>query len=381
MQMQVSDRIPYGNVAAVEIINTNDGNLIRFAAAAHGGIERMWFCFRLSNPSPETSVGMTILELKHVSSMLGNPGEAREIRPVIRYEQGGWERLPEGEVRMRPDGHLSILWRIATPSTFADLALCYPYGEPEIERLVEDGAGYWRKDEIGVSQNGHPIIRLSNSYGEPDGSRPGVFITARQHAAEVSGSWVLDGFLRRLAEFGPEAPLVWCVPLTNIDGVMTGDYGKNPYPHDLNRAWDPRAPMRHETKLFMIDQTRWRQRCRAMLFLDFHSPGMAEKDFYCFASRTASETFPLYRSLVTQLRLGLTDYAAPEYIRYADYKPFDVWGQHQNATEHAEKDLQIPGLSFESSYQQAHGRVLSVGDYRTAGGVMAEAVVSALRNY
>ena len=41
-----------------------------------------------------------------------------------------------------------------------------------------------------------------------------------------------------------------------LDDVLSGAYGKDPFPHDLNRAWgDP--PMRHETLVMRHDIRRW----------------------------------------------------------------------------------------------------------------------------
>ncbi|MBI4977689.1 MAG: succinylglutamate desuccinylase/aspartoacylase family protein [Spirochaetes bacterium] len=376
MQLQITDRIPYGNVCAVETVTEAAVNVVRFAAAAHGGIERLWFCFRIDNPSPETLPAETRIEMKHVTSMLGN---SRDGIPVIRYDGGEWTRLSAGTEVMRTDGHRSLFWNIATPGTYAEIAWCYPYGEAEIDTLIGDCHGFWNNNEIGVSQNGNAIKRLSNSYGEKNSTTPGIYITARQHSAEVSGSWVLDGFLRRMANAGAEAPLIWCVPLTNIDGILAGDYGKNPYPHDLNRAWDPRAPMRHETKLFMADQNIWKDRCAPALFLDFHSPSMGEKDIYCFTSKTAAEHFPLLAPLINELKSRLIPFGSTDFERHADYKPFDVWGQHQNATEHAENDLHIPAISFETSYYMAGNKIMTIPDYRHAGTLIAEAVLAAVR--
>jgi len=377
MQLQVSDRIPYGNVAAVESGVVDGNSHIAFTAAAHGGIERLWFCFRISNPAPQSLPPRTLLELKHVSTMLG--GQPADCHPVIRYDGGEWKRLPAGEVANRPDGHFSLRWTVDTPATFAEVALCYPYGEPELRQLAAECGGYWKCDEIGVSQKGNPIRRLSNACGEPGNGRPGLYVISRQHAAEVSGAWVLDGFLRRLAELGDRAPLVWCVPITNIDGVLAGDYGKNPYPHDLNRAWDASAPMRHETLLLMRDQSYWKERCHPAAFLDFHSPGMLEDDHYCFVPSAGAIPPGLAEAterLARQVESALPDYAAANFIRRADYKPFGVWGGFANATEHAANALGIPGLSFETSYQRAHGKLLEPKDYREIGRLTADAVTA-----
>src|SRR5690606_24228363 len=102
---------------------------------------------------------------------------------------------------------------------FFDFAYCYPYGATELDALLAESNGYWRRDTFGVSPQGRPMVRLCNDYGHKENQRPGLYLLARQHSGETPGSWMLDGFLRRVAELGDAAPLVWAAPLTNIDGV------------------------------------------------------------------------------------------------------------------------------------------------------------------
>lgn len=129
-----------------------------------------------------------------------------------------------------------------------------------------------------MSQNGNPLIRISNNYGKINGKKLGFYFIARQHSGETPGSWVLDGLLKYLAKMNCRDILVWEIPLSNIDGVLQGDYGNDNFPYDLNRAWrDP--PMRHETLVFQRDiNNRWKSRCKPTLILDFHAPGGTETD-------------------------------------------------------------------------------------------------------
>ena len=155
------------------------------------------------------------------------------MRPVVRggrlstrgdASDGDWQRLEAGIVGQLPDGRTCVTWVVGAPPgppypSYLDVAYCYPYGLPEVEALMRETEGYWQADIIGVSQGGRPLVRLSNAYGQAGGQRPGLYLIARQHSGETPGSWVLDGFLRHLVLLGEAAPLVWSVPLTNIDGV------------------------------------------------------------------------------------------------------------------------------------------------------------------
>ena len=94
----------------------------------------------------------------------------------------------------------------------------------------------------------------------------------------MPGSWVLDGLLRHAAQaLDPSQLLIWVTPFAHLDGIVQGDYGKDPFPWDLNRAWTT-PPMRHEVRVMQSDMTRWSQRCQPALVLDLHAPSPGEAD-------------------------------------------------------------------------------------------------------
>jgi hypothetical protein len=215
-----------------------------------------------------------------------------------------------------------VAWEIDAPESSVDLACCYPYGLSDVEALLQDTQGYWKKDSIGVSQGGRALIRLSNEYGTTDGQCPGLYLVARQHSGETPGSWVLDGFLRRMATLGDTAPVTWVVPLANIDGIETGDHGKDNFPYDLNRAWTSPA-MRHEVLVFQRDIKRWAERCRPVLGIDFHAPSACEADGIFCQVPDALE-YPVLRERTLEwtavIKTALTPkYAAALFSRVADY--------------------------------------------------------------
>ena len=235
MSITVDTRFPGGNGADIEIIEDAKCPTVAFAADPHGGPEALWFNLRISITPP---VQQLTLVLKHFRNSLGGRHNALDgLRPVIRSSGSDWTRLPAGSLKEYPDGRADIAWEIAQPGSTVDVAFCYPYGEPELDALVKETG--LTADIIGLSQGGRQIVRLSNRYGSVDAStrHPGLYLMCRQHASETPGAWTLDGFLRAIAAAGDRAPLVWCVPISNIDGVVQGDYGKDNFPYDLNRAW------------------------------------------------------------------------------------------------------------------------------------------------
>ncbi|MGC9467152.1 MAG: hypothetical protein ACP5HS_01045 [Anaerolineae bacterium] len=378
MRFEIDTQIPYGNACDLALNATSSTLEVSFSPDPHGGPETLWFCFRLRRSESEgPEVSNIRLTLKHSYNILG--GQYQEaIRPVIRYEGGIWRRLPQGKIEKLPDGRSLIHWTTEVPNQYLDVAYCYPYGMPQVQSLVDETDGFWQVDTIGVSQGARPLIRLSNDYGEEKVARPGLYVMARQHAGETPGSWVLDGFLRAFAALGPEAPLVWAVPLANIDAIERGDYGKDNFPYDLNRAWG-RPPMRHEVSVFQRDLGRWRARCRPVLCIDFHAPGGTEPSGV-FAYIPDPETDRGGHEIVKRWAAWTSDaltsrYAADDFARVAQYP--SRWETPSFRT-YAWFQVGVPCITFETSYALAGDRVLRQEDYRNIGERIAQAVVQGI---
>jgi hypothetical protein len=320
------------------------------------------------------TAGQIKLVLKHFGNILGG-NKAEAVRPVARAEGGDWQRLGPGKAEDLSDGRCNVVWLIEAPQSYVDIAFCYPYGRPELDVLLAETDGHWQAETIGVSQGAQPLLRLSNSYGADNGERPGIYLIARQHSGETPGSWVLDGFLRHIAALGEKAPLVWAVPLSNIDGVEQGDYGKDNFPYDLNRAWGG-PPMRHEVLVIQRDMRRWQKRCRPALAIDFHAPGATETDgIYMYLPnperyREQSEQVAKWGELIAA---GLTlELASDKARRVAQYA--SRW-ETPNFTAYCCNTLKTPALTIETPYALVRDVVLTRELYRKAGQRIATAVV------
>ena len=375
MAVTVDLRVPYANAGAVEVRPGPSAGetTVAFTAAPHGGPEALWFCLRLRAARGQR-VGRLRLVLKHVYNLLG-AGDPRRLWPVWRPARGDWERLPAGTPEHTPDGQGQAVWSLDVPAAFADVALCYPYGMPEVEALARETGGYWHADEIGLSQAGRPLVRLSNRYAAEKDPRPGFYFVARQHSGETPGSWVLDGLLRRLAALGDAAPTVWAVPLSNIDGVEGGDYGKDNFPYDLNRAWG-QPPMRHETLVIQRDLRRWQGRCRPFVAMDFHAPGACENNgIYGFLPK--ADVYPAQYPVVARVAAAIRDalgptYAADEFLRSVNYR--SRWETPTFTSGLCA--MGIPALTFENPYGMARAVVFTREAYRDAGARMADALIA-----
>lgn len=81
-----------------------------------------------------------------------------------------------------------------------------------------------------------PKGRTIYAYELGEGSNV-LLLTARHHACESTGNYLLEGMLRSLAEELPRDTRVLSIPFVDLDGVCDGDQGKNRIPHDHNRDY------------------------------------------------------------------------------------------------------------------------------------------------
>ena len=366
--MTVRTDIPYGNACGITVEESAEGWVVSFTPDPKGGPEVLWFCLRMEGGSSGKGVKVV---LRHVGNMLGgsDPGK---INPVIKMGEDDWSRVGPGTCEELPDGRRNAIWNLPNPDRAIDLALCYPYGRPDVESLISETAGYWESAEIGMSQRGRPLTRLSNRVTGDTGV-PGIYLIARQHSGEAPGSWVLDGFLRRIAEEGGDAPLVWAIPLADIDGIEEGAYGKDRFPYDLNRSWAKPA-MRHEVLAYQKDMDRWSKRCSPLIGIDFHAPGCCEdRGIYAFLPKP--DAFPEAHEAASKaaetIGSSLEPYAADEFGRIATYK--SRWNTRGFTSQAC--SMGFISMCLETPYHQIRDMVMTRERYKEAGAKVAQGVL------
>jgi hypothetical protein len=96
-----------------------------------------------------------------------------------------------------------------------------------------------------------------------------IILTARHHACEGTGSYVLEGVLTYLLKNTIPDTTVFCVPFVDFDGVLDGDQGKSRFPHDHNRDYrNDEEPIYPETAAIIS----YAQENGCHFGFDFHSP-------------------------------------------------------------------------------------------------------------
>ena len=92
----------------------------------------------------------------------------------------------------------------------------------------------WTKEIFCISKRGREVPCITVGSGEKK-----ILLTARHHACESTGSYVLEGVLDALASRLPEDFSILCVPFVDYDGVLDGDQGKNRAPLIRKRCIPP----------------------------------------------------------------------------------------------------------------------------------------------
>lgn len=369
--LREADRSP--NACFLDAGIDGDADVLRFAAQPHGDPEALWFNFSLERTGAPARPTLRLV-LAHAGNLLGFC-DPQTVRLVVRADGGMWERTGTGRRLASADGQLHAAWEVPAPAERMDVAFCFPYAERELDLLLAETGGRLRCDSIGLSQGGRPLWRLSNRYGVPGDGRMGLYVVARQHSGETPGSWVLDGLLRRVVALGECAPLVWAVPFAHRDGVASGDYGKDSFPVDLNRAWGI-PPMRHETLVMKADIRRWKKRCSPSLILDLHAPGACETaGCYFFLPRVAldAEVAGRVDAAARTIARALGPYASSDPVRRGDYPT--RW-ELPTLSGAACTEFGVVGLTMETSYQRAGDTILTIEHYREIGTRLIDGVAA-----
>ncbi|MDD4059333.1 MAG: hypothetical protein PHW08_01365 [Kiritimatiellae bacterium] len=384
--VSVETNFPGGNACVLDVCERDGVPEVHFMPSPRGGPEAMWFHLRLLAGSTCPAVRCR-LHLPDI--LLGGQSEPKGFAPVFRTECRDWTRVASVTPQARADGRPVYVWEVPGGEGRVETALCFPYGEAQLATLVKDLA--WRKDVIGLTSAERGLFRVSNDFGAPAATRPGVYCLARQHAGETPGSWVLDGFLRAMAQAGAAAPLVWAVPFTDPDGVIEGRYGKDAFPWDFNRSWGSKHfptelraemgshPMRHEIKSIQHDLVAWALRCSPRIVLDFHAPGMCETSgIYCYLRDVDAEGRPdeSHRPWVEAFARSLVEpWRADSFVRSGRY--LSRWNTARLG-DFVTRAMKLPACTFETPYAQAHESIFALEDYRAAGRGIAQAVLEVL---
>ena len=174
-----------------------------------------------------------------------------------------------------------------------------------------------------------------------------IIFTARHHACESTGSYVMEGVIDELCASPIPNSRILFVPFVDFDGVVDGDQGKSRIPHDHNRNYID-EPIYPEVRAICD----YRQRYGADYGFDLHSPwhkgGVNDK---IFVVRNLAQKQAEFDAFSDIFESEITENSM-KYSKQNDFPPCTDWNQPSanfGYTTHLRPECKL-AFSLESAY-------------------------------
>lgn len=345
-----------------------EGNVVRFAAVRHESVYSMWWQFALRGPG-----GAVRCVWERTDEVLGSPGLDLVV-PVTNAAGRGWRRVDPRTCYHSPSQR-EFGFTVPTVPGETRVAYCYPYDWERVEAFVADVAQHPGATvrELARSEGGRPFRLLTLGHGERH-----VWLTARHHAGETPGAYVLQGavyeFLRHPRWLA--GMTIHIAPAMDVDGVAEGWYGKEREPRDYNRDYCAR-PCRPEVRALMAYAE---EVGKADLMLDFHAPAPADCSFLVPVKESS---LSLEEWQATWEFGRVLDALAPRScpVRVLDAQPSAMnWSGEtmgQTATGWFHGRFGATAATLETTYHRSHdGRLVTPRGWLALGQAVAHAVAA-----
>ncbi|NPV45817.1 MAG: hypothetical protein HPY69_02565 [Armatimonadetes bacterium] len=355
---------PGGSVRDLRV----EGGVIRFAAVRHESVYSMWWQFALNGPG-----GPVRCIWESTDEVLGSDGLDLVV-PVYTTAGGSWRRVDPRTCyhnpRVREFGFM-----VPTAAGETRVAYCYPYDWDRVEAFIADVAqqpGVTVR-EVGKSEGGRPFRVLKLGQGERH-----LWLTARHHAGETPGAYVLEGAVRELLQHPRwlASMTMHAAPAMDVDGVAEGWYGKEREPRDFNRDYCAR-PCRPEVRALMAYAEGIG---KADLILDLHAP--APPDF-SFLVPVKESSLSLQEWVATWEFGRMLDALAPRScpVRVMDAQPGAMnWSGEtmgQTSTGWFHRRFGAIAATLETTYHHSHdGRLVTPRGWLALGKAVAHAAAA-----
>jgi hypothetical protein len=239
---------------------------------------RAWWYLRIDGTSPGETVRVEVEDKNTLEDK-----KCRPVRAVYSEDRRDWKFTGPGR-SVKEDGATgaTMAYEAKANGPAIWFAWYVPFVSSDAEamaRKAEKACPEAKRFELCRSEGGLSVVGLRVAAGHPSSpARPAVWIQARQHAWEVSGSWTVAGIVEWLVSDDPRAKAlrakadVTVIPNMNVDYVERGLSGKNYKPHDLNRDWTDK-PIWNAVRAAMAELKQLDEAGQLKLFLDLHAPG------------------------------------------------------------------------------------------------------------
>lgn len=240
-----------------------------------------WYAFEVSADRPQT-----------ITVTLAYEGGRHRYRPKISDDLLTWTEMDSAFWSVDREVNEAVLQLEIGPEPIR-ISGQEMIGSKELRGWIDEmeQRAFIDKATIGESMLGQTIDALRIGSAE---SLNYVFIIARQHPPEITGTLGMIHFVEHLSRNDPQANefrerfQTIVIPLMNPDGVDHGHWRHNMDGVDLNRDWVGFAQPETRAARDLFLRLAEREGARVFLFLDFHS---TRRDIF-YTQRDDHETFP-----------------------------------------------------------------------------------------
>lgn len=177
-----------------------------------------------------------------------------------------------------------------------------------------------------------------------------ILLTSRHHACESTGTYVLQGIVEEWLKSPIPGHRLFCIPFTDLDGVIDGDQGKSRTPHDHNRDYNlGEATLYNEIKAIEA----YIASHSVPYFFDFHSPWHTggENDFVFHVENTLS------RNEIARLSAILEATITPESLPYSashNHPPNTGWNTEGEPTRSRDSIISKPEFVLSATLETCY---------------------------
>lgn len=377
--MNVDKNLPMGNAEDIRI----DGDEVHFAAQKCGSPQSMWFGFRINGAKGKKVTCVW----ERTNEVLGG-GSLSAAVPVYRsFDNKPFKRVQASACDYQRE-HNRFIFRVLCESDEVHVYYCYPYGPLELDAFFSSikDSEFVQISTLTESEDGRPckLLEISDKKGE---DKKQVWVTARAHSGEVTGSFVLEGMVRNILTNPTilKKASFYFVPFVDTDGVWLGYYGKNREPRDFNRDYCLQ-PIRPEIRA-ILKAVNSKSSGKADYSFDLHSPTPGDPAYlvppklsiisedewreYCLFAATLEEfspqSFPVEFSEFPRRARGAVNWSDINYDMTKTTFFYRAFGAFS--------------LTFETAYHRGEGmsgKVLEPDDWRKLGHGLTETLRAAL---
>jgi len=263
--MSVDKNLPMGNAEDIKI----DGDEVHFAAEKCGSPQAMWFGFRIIGAEGK----QVTCVWEHTNEVLGNNSLGAAVPVYKPAHEDSFKRVPVSTCNFSSEQN-RFFFQVPCDSDEVYVYYCYPYGPAELETFLKtiEESDFVTVITLTESAGGQPckLIRLSDEHGS--GDKKQIWVTARNHSGEVSGSFAMEGIIKEILA-NPDVLKkadIYFVPFVDTDGVWLGYYGKDRAPRDFNRDYCLN-PIRPEVRA-VLKAIKSFSNSRVDISFDLHAP-------------------------------------------------------------------------------------------------------------